>query len=79
VLLQTEILTYSRSRGAFAGVSLEGQVIKNDGDANKEIYGRDLSAKQILFDHTSSPGAAGALDSTLSHYSPRGGQPFPKH
>lgn len=79
VLLQTEILTYSRSRGAFAGVSLEGQVIKNDGGANKDIYGRDLSAKQILFGHTGSPAAARSLDSVLSRYSPHGGQPFPRH
>jgi SH3 domain-containing YSC84-like protein 1 len=78
VLLQTEILTYSRSRGAFAGLSLEGQVIKNDGGANQEIYGRELDAKEILFGHTGSPAAARPLDAALSHYSPRGGQRFPK-
>jgi lipid-binding SYLF domain-containing protein len=78
VLLQTEILTYSRSRGAFAGLSLEGQVIKNDGGANKDIYGRDISAKEILFGNTGSPAAARPLDGALSKYSPRGGQRFPK-
>ncbi len=78
VLLQTEILTYSRSRGAFAGLSLEGQVIKNDGGANKDIYGRELSAQDILFGNTGTPSAAGPLDAALSKYSPRGGQPFPK-
>lgn len=78
VLLQTEILTYSRSRGAFAGLSLDGQVIKNDGGANDDIYGRKITAKEILFGNTASPGAARTLDATLAKYSPRGGQPFPK-
>ncbi len=78
VLLQTEILTYSRSRGAFAGLSLEGQVIKDDGGANEELYGKKTSANDILFGSTGTPGAAGVLDSTLAKYSPRGGQPFPK-
>jgi SH3 domain-containing YSC84-like protein 1 len=78
VLLQTEILTYSRSRGAFAGLSLEGQVIKNDGGANKDLYGSDKSAKEILFGGIGTPSAAGPLDSALSKYSPRGGQRFPK-
>jgi lipid-binding SYLF domain-containing protein len=78
VLLQTEILTYSRSRGAFAGLSLEGQVIKNDGGANKDIYGRELSAHDILFGNTGTPAPARPLDAALTKYSPRGGQSFPK-
>lgn len=78
VLLQTEILTYSRSRGAFAGLSLEGQVIKNDGGANKTIYGRSISAHDILFGNTGSPAAARPLDGALAKYSPHGGQRFPK-
>jgi SH3 domain-containing YSC84-like protein 1 len=78
VLLQTEILTYSRSRGAFAGLSLEGQVIKDDGGANEECYGRKISAKDILFGNTGTPGVARPLDAALAKYSPRGGQRFPK-
>jgi lipid-binding SYLF domain-containing protein len=78
VLMQTEILTYSRSRGAFAGLSLEGQVIKDDGGANEDIYGRKLDAKDILFGNTGVPAAAAPLDSALSKHSPRGGQPFKK-
>jgi SH3 domain-containing YSC84-like protein 1 len=77
-LMQTEILTYSRSRGAFAGLSLEGQVIKDDGGANEDIYGKKLDAKDILFGNTGTPAAAAPLDSALSKYSPRGGQPFKK-
>ncbi|HET7841693.1 MAG TPA: lipid-binding SYLF domain-containing protein [Terriglobia bacterium] len=78
VLMQTEILTYSRSRGAFAGLSLEGQVIKDDGGANEDLYGKKMDAKDILFGSTGTPGGAAPLDSTLSKYSPRGGQPFKK-
>ncbi len=75
-LLQTEILTYSRSRGLFAGLSLEGQVIKNDGDANEKLYGRKLDPKDILFAGTGTPSVAGALVAALTKYSPRGGQKF---
>lgn len=78
VLLQTEILTYSRSRGLFAGLSLEGQVIKDDGGGNESLYGKKITAKEILFGNTGTPGAAGALDAALGKYSPRGGQPFSK-
>ncbi len=78
VLLQTEILTYSRSRGLFAGVSLEGQVIKDDGGGNESLYGKKVTAKEILFGNMGAPGAASELDAALAKYSPRGGQPFPK-
>ncbi len=77
-LMQTEILTYSRSRGAFAGLSLEGQVIKDDGTANENLYGKKLTAKDILFGSTGIPKAGGALATTLTKYSPRGGEPFKK-
>ena len=78
VLMQTEILTYSRSRGAFAGVSLEGQVIKDDGTANENLYGKKIEAKDILFADTGVPKAGGALAAALTKYSPRGGEPFKK-
>jgi SH3 domain-containing YSC84-like protein 1 len=78
VLLQTEILTYSRSRGAFAGLSLEGQVIKDDGGANEDCYGHKITAKQILFGSTGTPAVARPLDAALAKYSPHGGQRFPK-
>ncbi|PYV17951.1 MAG: hypothetical protein DMG21_06675 [Acidobacteria bacterium] len=76
VLLQTEILTYSRARGLFAGISLAGQVIKDDGGGNRILYGKKITAKEILFGNTGTPGAARALDGALAKYSPRGGQPF---
>ena len=77
-LMQTEILTYSRSRGAFAGLSLEGQVIKDDDTANQNLYGKKILAKDILFGSMGVPRAGGALDAVLAKYSPRGGGPFKK-
>jgi SH3 domain-containing YSC84-like protein 1 len=77
-LIQAEILTYSRSRGAFAGLSLEGQVIKHDRTANENLYGKKLEAKDILFGRLGVPSAGRALDAALAKYSPRGGRPFTK-
>jgi lipid-binding SYLF domain-containing protein len=76
--LRSEILTYSRSRGAFAGISLDGQVVKQDDDANARLYGRRLDPKDILFTgKVAVPPAAHALDAALTQYSPHGGAAFP--
>lgn len=48
VVLKAEILTYSRAQGLFAGVSLEGSTLRSDDGANKTLYGRELSAKEIV-------------------------------
>jgi lipid-binding SYLF domain-containing protein len=48
VTMRAEILSYSRSRGLFAGVSLEGTSLRPDNDATEQVYGRRLSARQIL-------------------------------
>lgn len=48
VAMRAEILTYSRSRGLFAGVSLEGSTLRPDNGANKSLYGRKLSATDIV-------------------------------
>ena len=75
--LHAEILSYSRTRGLFAGLSLDGAVVKQDKDDNRKLYGRDVSAKEILIDGTvRTPQAARALDNTLTKYSPKGGQEF---
>ena len=76
--LRAEILSYSRSRGLFAGVSLEGAVLKQDDDANQRLYGRTVLPKEILFGRLTVPRAARPLDAALSKYSPRGGAPFTK-
>jgi SH3 domain-containing YSC84-like protein 1 len=48
VQLKAEILSYSRSRGLFGGVSLEGSTLRQDNGANKKIYGRDITAREIV-------------------------------
>jgi SH3 domain-containing YSC84-like protein 1 len=77
VQLHAEILSYSRSRGLFAGVSLAGAVLKQDKDENQRLYGHTVSAKQILIEGTvSPPEAAHQLDGALAKYAPKGGQSF---
>src|SRR5215469_4497146 len=71
VTLRSEILSYSRARGLFAGVSLEGSTIRPDNKANKQIYGKELEAKQIvLSDQVRVPAAAEQLVSTLNSKTP---------
>lgn len=50
--MRAEILTYSRSRGAFAGVSLNGAVLRPDKDANKNLYGREVEVKELVEEGT---------------------------
>jgi len=47
--LRAEVLSYSRSRGLFAGISLEGSTVRPDNDANERVYGKKLDADQIIF------------------------------
>jgi lipid-binding SYLF domain-containing protein len=72
VTARAEILSYSRARGVFAGVSLEGSTVRPDNDANKQIYGRQVPAKEIALhgaEHV--PPAAEALISTLDARTPK--------
>src|SRR5207247_3219849 len=46
--MRAEILTYSRSRGLFAGVSLEGSTLRQDNKANEQVYGRKITAREIV-------------------------------
>src|SRR5215469_8667389 len=48
IVMRAEVLTYSRSRGLFAGISLEGSTLRSDGSANRKLYGHSLSAKEIV-------------------------------
>src|SRR5713226_6875858 len=48
VVMSAEILSYSRSKGLFAGISLEGSTLRSDGSANENLYGKKLSAKEII-------------------------------
>lgn len=69
--LRADILSYSRARGAFAGISLEGSTIRPDGGANKEIYGKKIPAKQIVRSgKLAIPPSAKKLVSTLNSRTP---------
>lgn len=48
IVMSAEILSYSRNKGLFAGVSLEGSTLRSDGSANDKLYGRKLTAKEII-------------------------------
>jgi len=69
--MHAEILSYSRSRGAFAGVSLEGATLRVDNDDNLRIYGKDVSPKAILSGEVPAPDSAKLLISVLNKYSSR--------
>lgn len=74
-----EILSYSRSRGLFAGVSLSGAVLKVDEKANLKLYRHEIAPQKILISGTvAPPAAAKPLDQILEKYSPKGGAPLTK-
>ena len=72
IVMRAEVLTYSRSRGLFAGISLEGSTLRSDGSANKKLYGRDISAKEIVRQGKAGIPASGReLISLLDKQSPK--------
>jgi lipid-binding SYLF domain-containing protein len=72
IVMRAEVLTYSRSRGLFAGISLEGSTLRSDGSANKKLYGRELSAKQIVREgKVGVPASGRELVSLLNKLSPK--------
>jgi len=72
IVMRAEILSYSRSRGLFAGVSLEGSTLRSDGNANKNLYGKELTARQIVREGAvKTPAAGQALVSLLNRQSPK--------
>src|SRR6266436_574015 len=72
IVMNAEILSYSRNKGLFAGVSLEGSTLRSDGGANENLYGRKLSARQIIREgKVGIPACAHELVSRLDAKSPR--------
>lgn len=72
IVMKAEVLTYSRSRGLFAGISLEGSTLRSDGGANKNLYGRELSAKEIVRERkVLVPSSGRTLVSLLDKRSPK--------
>ncbi len=66
--MRAEILTYSRSRGLFAGVSLAGSTLRQDNGANEKLYGRKITAAEVV---KSGRGSGQRLVSLLQKASPR--------
>ncbi|MBL8175267.1 MAG: lipid-binding SYLF domain-containing protein [Bryobacterales bacterium] len=69
--MRAEILTWSRARGVFAGISLQGATLRPDKDAIKGIYGKEMENKDIVFGSVETPAAAGKLIGLLNKFSGR--------
>jgi lipid-binding SYLF domain-containing protein len=66
--MRAEILAYSHSRGVFAGISLQGATLRDDGDENKSLYGSELSNKDIVTGDRKVPADAEGFMATVSKY-----------
>ena len=64
--MNTQVLTYSRSRGAFAGITLEGAVVQQDDDSTRAIYGKHMRFRNILSGKVSTPESAEAFVKAVS-------------
>ena len=72
IVMRAEILSYSRSRGLFAGISLEGSTLRPDNRANEKLYGRKVSAREIVRQgKVGAPASARELISLLNTHSPK--------
>ncbi len=69
--MHAEILTYSRQRGLFGGLDLSGAAVTQDGDANRQLYGRDISNKEIVTGDVHTPAAARSFVHALDRISSR--------
>ena len=64
--MNTELLTYSRSKGVFAGLTLEGAVVEQDNDSTRAIYGKHMMFRNILSGHAATPESAHAFVKAVS-------------
>jgi len=67
--MRAELLTYSRARGVFAGISLDGATLRTDSDANKQLYSQKLTNREIVDSNVEPPAAAAELLKLLTKYS----------
>jgi SH3 domain-containing YSC84-like protein 1 len=63
--MNAELLTYSRSKGAFAGLTLEGAVVEQDADSTEAIYGKDIPFRRVLTGKVTAPAAAAPFMAAL--------------
>jgi lipid-binding SYLF domain-containing protein len=73
-MLNAEMLSYSRSRGLFAGISLEGATLRPDAETNHELYGRDATNREILTGDFKTPAVARRFERALNRESPERSQ-----
>lgn len=66
ILMNTEVLTYSRSKGVFAGLTLEGAVVEQDNDSTRAIYGKHMMFRRILSGHAPTPASGEAFVKAVS-------------
>jgi lipid-binding SYLF domain-containing protein len=72
IVMNAEMLSWSRAKGLFAGVSLTGSTLRSDDDANKNLYGKELNAKQVIVDKAvKTPPAGRKLVALLNRDSPK--------
>jgi lipid-binding SYLF domain-containing protein len=72
-MMHAEILSYSRARGVFAGISLDGSTLRPDRDDNHDLYGRDVTPREILSGTVPPPAGTDELYSELGHYTRHSG------
>ncbi|HUA87091.1 MAG TPA: lipid-binding SYLF domain-containing protein [Bryobacteraceae bacterium] len=70
-MMTAEILTWSRAKGLFAGISLQGATLRTDEDWDKELYGRPITNREILRGGIAAPPAAARFEAELNKYSSR--------
>ena len=68
--METEMLTYSRSKGLFAGITLEGAVVQQDNDSTESVYGHNASFKSVLHGKVATPDVAKEFMNAVGHASP---------
>jgi lipid-binding SYLF domain-containing protein len=68
ISMRAEMLAWSRSRGVYAGIALQGSTIRQDSDGNKELYGREITNKEIVTGSVAVPPAAQGFVNALSKY-----------
>src|SRR5262245_65755193 len=71
-LMSAKVLSYSRSKGVFAGLELKGSTLNQDNNANKALYGKEIDYKEIMAGTVKSPAPAKPVIDVLTKYSPKG-------
>ena len=71
VFMRAPMISWSRSKGLFVGISLEGASLRPDKGENRKLYGRDINGREILAKRTAAPRGARSFVVALNHFAPR--------